>query len=80
MPKARIRQVFSFLVGLAVLIACLNYILRGFQWREIISLLASTDLMWLLGIGGLSIFIYWIVRALRWFLILRCLGTSTPSQ
>lgn len=62
------------LVAAAVLLWCLRYILISFRWGEVLRTVRHANLFWLLGAGSASIVAYWVLRALRWYTILRNLG------
>jgi uncharacterized membrane protein YbhN (UPF0104 family) len=65
----------ALLVGAVVLAFCLRYVLTSFRWGEVLRIVKHANLLWLLGAGSASILAYWSLRALRWFAILRNLGT-----
>lgn len=64
----------TLLVGAVVLAFCLRYVLTSFRWGDVLRIVKHANLLWLLGAGAASIVVYWILRALRWFTILRNLG------
>jgi len=70
------RRVAALVLGAAVGIACLYYVASHFQWREVLQILRRADIPLLVLAGGASILVYWGLRALRWFIILRHLGTD----
>jgi uncharacterized membrane protein YbhN (UPF0104 family) len=64
------RKVIPLLIGTIVFVLCLRYILLNFQWDKILPVLSRVHLEWWL-VVSLSIPLYWILRALRWFVLLR---------
>jgi len=57
--------------SLIVLAASTWYIGQTFQWKALGQLLGHVNLLYLIGGGGASIVAYWILRALRWQILLR---------
>jgi uncharacterized membrane protein YbhN (UPF0104 family) len=66
-----LRRIAAGCIGGLVLLACGIYIARNFQWREAFALLSGADLVWFLAGGGAAIIAFWIVRSMRWHLLLR---------
>lgn len=64
------RMVMPLLIGTIVFVLCLRYILLNFQWDKILQVLSRVHLAWWL-VVSLSIPLYWILRTLRWFVLLR---------
>ncbi len=64
------RTVVSLLIGTVVFVLCLRYILLSFQWDKILQVLNRVHLAWWL-VVLLSIPLYWVLRTLRWFVLLR---------
>ena len=64
--------------GLAVFVASVWYVGRTFQWRELGQVLKHVDLLCLIAGGGASIMAYWMLRTLRWFILLRRTDTHVP--
>jgi uncharacterized membrane protein YbhN (UPF0104 family) len=54
------------------------YIGRTFQWRELGQVLRDVNLMCLVAGGGASIVVYWMIRTLRWHILLRRTDTHVP--
>jgi uncharacterized membrane protein YbhN (UPF0104 family) len=57
-------------VAAVLLVASGVYIALTFQWREAARLLAGADAAWFFLGGGAAIISYWIVRALRWRILM----------
>jgi uncharacterized membrane protein YbhN (UPF0104 family) len=61
-----------------VLAASAWYIWRTFQWRDLGQMLGHVNLTCLLAGGGLSIAAFWMLRTLRWYILLRRTDTRVP--
>jgi uncharacterized membrane protein YbhN (UPF0104 family) len=61
-----------------VFTASVWYIWRTFQWRELGQVLRDVDLTYLVIGGGASIVVYWMIRTLRWHILLRRTDTHVP--
>jgi uncharacterized membrane protein YbhN (UPF0104 family) len=57
-------------VAAVLLVASAAYIALTFQWAEAARLLAGADLAWFFAGGGAAIVAYWVVRALRWRILM----------
>lgn len=71
MGTSRRSKIVRFLIATVVAMACIRYIATRFQWMEIGQILRRVDLFWLVVGGGASIVSFWLVRALRWFMVLK---------
>jgi len=67
-------RIGTVLVGATVFALCFRYVLMSFRWNEVLGIVKGARLAWLVGAGSASIIAYWLVRAARWFTILRNLG------
>ena len=67
-------RIGALLVGATVFALCLRYVLTNFRWADVMRIVGQAQLGWLIGVGSASIIVYWLVRAARWFVILRNLG------
>ena len=54
------------------------YIGRTFQWRELGQVLRDVNLVCLVAGGGATIVVYWMIRTLRWHILLRRTDTHVP--
>jgi len=61
-----------------VFAASVWYIGRTFQWRELGQVLRDVNLTCLIVGGGASIVVYWMIRTLRWHILLRRTDTHVP--
>lgn len=61
-----------------VFAASVWYIWRTFQWRELGQVLKDVNLTCLVVGGGASIVVYWMIRTLRWHILLRRTDTHVP--
>lgn len=61
-----------------VFAASVWYIGRTFQWRDLGQVLKTVNLTCLIAGGGTSIVVYWLLRTLRWHILLRQTGTRVP--
>ncbi|MCK5021254.1 MAG: flippase-like domain-containing protein [Candidatus Peribacteraceae bacterium] len=71
MKKISLRRIITSFISLVVLVFCINYILKNFQWIEILQMLKNVNLIWLFVGGGLSILVHFAFRTLRWSFILK---------
>src|SRR4051812_49009241 len=71
-------RVAGWIVAGAVLAASVAYIAATFRWHEALAILARADAAWFFAGGGGAILVYWVVRALRWRLLLRGMGVQAP--
>jgi len=51
---------------------------RTFYWQEIKEVLWAVNLPWMFIGGGLSIMIFWLLRTVRWCILLRHMNSSVP--
>ena len=75
---ARWYRFAAILFSAAVFIGSTVYVALTFQWGPIVLALKRVNLIHLIGYGGTSIVIYWMIRALRWHLLLKRTGTIVP--
>ena len=73
-----LRRALTGSFSLIVFAASAWYIGRTFQWRELGQVLRDVNLACLVGGGGASIVVYWMIRTLRWHILLRRTGTHVP--
>ena len=71
MNPATLKRLAASLIGGAVLLLCSVYIARNFQWREAFTLVSGANLAWFLAGGGGGVIGFWLMRTLRWRLLLR---------
>jgi len=64
----------SAIIGGTIFFLCAYYMIRYFQWRAIPPLLSQVDLKWFLGAGAGSILFYWLIRTMRWSVLLKAAG------
>ncbi len=74
MNRSSARRWIPRVVGMGIGLLCLAYVLISFEWVAILPVLGSAQPLWLLGAGSLSIILYWMLRALRWLILLRRAG------
>jgi uncharacterized membrane protein YbhN (UPF0104 family) len=65
-------------ISLVVFAASVWYISRTFQWRALGHVIRDVNLTCLIAGGGGSIMIYWMLRGLRWQILLRRTDTHVP--
>lgn len=70
------RRMFSIIIGAVIFAVSISYIIAYFQWQEILSVLFRVNFFWLLGGGFFSILLYWLIRALRWSILLQSVGVQ----
>ncbi len=76
MTGSSARRWITRLVGTGVGLLCLVYLLVSFEWPAVLPVLWAAHPLWLLGGGSGSIILYWMLRALRWFILLRRAGVA----
>ncbi|MHB0912215.1 MAG: lysylphosphatidylglycerol synthase transmembrane domain-containing protein [Armatimonadota bacterium] len=74
MAKTSILKASTAIFGTALFLVSAFYMYVSFRWQEIASILFQVNLWWLLLGGGLSIIVYWILRTIRWQILLRRIG------
>ncbi len=62
-------------MSVIILCLCVYYMVNFFQWQEIYLVLRRVDLAWLLGAGSLTVIIYWVLRTIRWYIMLEAVGS-----
>jgi uncharacterized membrane protein YbhN (UPF0104 family) len=78
LPASRLRPALVVLFGSVLFAACAWYMARTFEWKQIGDLLVKVNVPCLVLGGGLSIVAYWMLRALRWHILLRRANVSVP--
>jgi uncharacterized membrane protein YbhN (UPF0104 family) len=73
-----LRRVLAVGFSMIIFAACVWYIGRTFQWRQLGQVLREVNLTLLLVGGGASIVVYWMLRTLRWHILLRRTDTHVP--
>lgn len=61
----------SVIVSGAIFFLCTYYMVFYFQWSVIFQLLTQVDLKLFLGAGVGTILLYWLIRTMRWFVLLK---------
>lgn len=64
--------------SIAVFMTSIWYIGNTFQWTGIIRALEQVDLAILVLGGGASIILYWVLRSIRWYILLERTNTHVP--
>ncbi len=72
------RRAITVTFSMLVLAASVWYIGRTFRWKEIGHALQNVNLTVLVLGGGASIVLYWMLRTLRWHILLQRTNTSVP--
>jgi len=73
-----LRRMLTGSFSVIVFAASVWYIGRTFQWRDLGQVLRDVNLACLVAGGGASIVAYWMIRTLRWHILLRRTGTHAP--
>jgi uncharacterized membrane protein YbhN (UPF0104 family) len=73
-----LRRALTGSFSVIVFAASAWYIGRTFQWRELGQVLRDVNLAFLVAGGGASIVVYWMIRTLRWHILLRRTDTHVP--
>ena len=71
-------RVAAIIFSAAVFVGSTIYVVFTFQWGPIVLALKEVNLIYLIGYGGSSIILYWMIRALRWHLLLKRTDTIVP--
>lgn len=71
-------RVAAILFSAVVFVGSTVYVALTFQWGAIALALKEVNLIHLIGYGGSSIVLYWMIRALRWHLLLKRTDTIVP--
>ena len=71
-------RVGAILFSAAIFVGSTIYVALTFQWGPIALALKQVNPIHLTCYGGLSIMLYWIIRALRWHLLLKRTDTIVP--
>jgi uncharacterized membrane protein YbhN (UPF0104 family) len=66
-----VKRILGTIVSGVILFLCTYYIIFNFQWHDIFQLLTQIDLKWFLGGGIGTILLYWMIRTMRWFILLK---------
>lgn len=72
------RRLAGWIFAAVLLAASVAYIAATFQWRKALAILAHVQVAWFFLGGGAAVLAYWALRALRWQLLLRGMGTRAP--
>jgi uncharacterized membrane protein YbhN (UPF0104 family) len=80
LPDARRRwyRIAAILFSATLFAGSTIYVVLTFQWGPIASALKEVNPIHLAGYGGLSIVLYWMIRALRWHMLLKQTDTNVP--
>lgn len=70
MTRGVVRRFGTGLVGAIIVVLCFRYIHLNFRWDKILQVLSGVQLAWW-PIVVVSIMAYWMLRTLRWFVLLR---------
>jgi uncharacterized membrane protein YbhN (UPF0104 family) len=68
----------AIIFSAAIFVGSSIYVALTFQWGQIALALKEVNLIHLVGYGGSSIVLYWMIRALRWHLLLKQTDTIVP--
>ena len=66
----------TLIIASAIFIISFRYIVASFRWTDIIPILEQASLIYLIGGGAISIIIYWLLRTMRLFILLKNLGVQ----
>lgn len=66
-----IKRLLGTIISGVILFLCTYYIIFHFQWPAVFQLLTQADLKWFLGGGIGTILLYWMIRTMRWFVLLK---------
>jgi uncharacterized membrane protein YbhN (UPF0104 family) len=70
MISTGLRRLITTLFVAVVLLFCLHYLFITFQWRDAILVLRRAQIIWLIGMGSVTVLLYYFLRTLRWYCLL----------
>jgi len=70
------RDMVIVLISITLLSISIIYIYKNFLWYDIFLILTRADLLYLIAYGTISIIAYWLLRTMRWFLLLKNLNLN----
>jgi len=76
--RSRWPRFAAIALSIAVFTGSTVYVALTFQWGSIFQTLKEVNFVQVMGYGGASIILYWMIRALRWHLLLKRTGTKVP--
>lgn len=76
MKRCSTLKVATLIIAIAFFIISVKYIAVNFRWANIVPILEHADLFYLIGGGATSIIIYWLLRTMRWFILLKNLNVQ----
>lgn len=68
------QKLVSGLIGGSLFIYCTYYMIVCFEWESIFKTLTQVNLAWLLGAGIATIIVFWLIRTLRWMILLKAIN------
>lgn len=72
------KKYFLLFFGLIICAFCVYYIYKSFQWKEIWIVLKQANLFIFFCGSIVSLLLYWLVRCLRWYVLLKDDNQSVP--
>ena len=78
MMSPLLRRLITSVVAGGILLLCLYYLLTRFEWLEALRVLSGARVLLFLGVGSVTVFLYWWLRTLRWFCLLRYQNVHVP--
>jgi uncharacterized membrane protein YbhN (UPF0104 family) len=68
-----IKRLLSIALGGAFFSFCIYYMVCYFQWRAIFHIMMQVDLKLFLGAGVGTTLLFWLMRTIRWFVLLKAI-------
>lgn len=74
------RRIITTAIATILFVLCIWYIFNTYQWKELFIVIAKVDLLLLIFGAGFAILMFWLLRMLRWYFMLRSLGVSVKLR
>ncbi len=76
MKKINIRRLLSSTFAISLFCFCAWYIFSTYEWMELLTVLATMQIRLFFVGTAITILVFWLLRALRWKLLLQSLGIT----
>jgi uncharacterized membrane protein YbhN (UPF0104 family) len=77
MQKRSLRRLLTWIIGGSIFVWSVRYLATAFDWAAILVILRQADPRWL-SLAGLTILVHFLIRTLRWYLMLRKVNPDVP--
>ena len=76
MKKIAIRPLLTSIFAISLFCFCAWYIFDTYEWKKLLAVLANVHVTLLFVGTAITILVFWLLRALRWKLLLQSLGIT----